>query len=626
MSSSLQSGSEAPLILDWSPLLEQHPLAHFVYEVETLKLLAVNAAALLRYGCTQAEFLSQRLGDRLMAGELGRLRSFLIALPHGAQDLQQIVWVEKTHAGVALHADVRGLAGLWQGRAAKLCVVIDAGQRELLSVHADHGSANLDATGVVSTGEPGWLQGLRTASSDLWIVFDAEHRFAEVSDPHHPALTVPWDQRQGRRVVDALEPKAAQELLAYIQQAHATRQTQVLAYQRHAASGQLCSFEARYVALHGGRTLALIRDVTQTRLLEHRFQSLAEAAPIGIFLTDADGACTYTNAAWQTLFGLDAQQSQGHGWSTTLHPEDRGKVIRAWQHHAERKQSFDMEFRLQPIGQPPHVVWTRANPILTSDGTVSAHVGAVVDVTVARQLQAERQARAVAEEAGRQQSVFMSRASHELRTPLNAILGFGELLQRDPAVASGSAGTYVAHVLKAGRHMLALVDDLLELQRLQQDQRQPANERVAVGALLQASQQMLQPLADTAGVAIAVECVPSTAWHTDERMLRQILLNLGSNAIKYGGRGSTLTLAARELPRGLQVTVSDNGPGMTAEQVGRLFQPFDRLGQDRNGVPGTGLGLVITRQLATALGAQLALHSQYGAGTQAVITFQQPAA
>ena len=109
-------------------------------------------------------------------------------------------------------------------------------------------------------------------------------------------------------------------------------------------------------------------------------------------------------------------------------------------------------------------------------------------------------------------------------------------------------------------------------------------------------------------------------------MLRQIILNLGSNAIKYGGRGSTLTLAARVLPGGLELAVSDNGAGMTAEQVGRLFKPFDRLGQDRKGVQGTGLGLVISRQLADALGAQLVVHSQAGVGTQAVITFQSPAA
>ena len=623
MPTALQSGSEAPLILAWSSLLEQHPLAHFVYDVETFELLAVNPAALLRYGCSREAFLACRRGDFLMPGELDRLRAFLAALPHSAQAPQQTVWLEKNRAGQVMHADVRGLAGLWHGRPARLCVVVDASQRELLRSRVEQGQSALRSAAVArpEAQDPAWLQGLRVATPDLWLVFDAEQRFAEVSDPNHFALSAPWEDKRGRRVVDVEEPAVAQAMLAHIEQAHTTHQTQIHAYDRRVASGQLRSFETRCVALQGGRTLALVRDVTQIRLLEHRFQSLADAAPIGIYLTDAGGACTYTNPAWQALYGLDAAHSQGYGWSSTLHPDDRERVVRTWQHHAERKLSFDMEFRLLPPGQPVRVVWARASPILASDGSVTAHVGAVVDVTVARELQAERQARAVSEEAARQQMAFMSRASHELRTPLNAILGFGELLQRIPALAEAPGSVYIGHVLKAGRHMLALVDDLLELQSLQHELRRPAQDPVQVDELLRASQQMLQPMADLAGVAIEVSCTPAISWRSDERLLRQIMLNLGSNAIKYGGRGSTLRMAAQSRSGGLQITVDDNGPGMTAEQLQRLFKPFDRLGQDRLGVPGTGLGLVISRQLAGSLGAELVLHSGPGAGTQVVLSF-----
>lgn len=631
MPTASQSGSEAPLCLAWSTLLEQHPLAHFVYDVETFELLAANAAALVRYDCTREEFLACRRGDFLMPGELDRLRAFLTALPHQTQHPKQTVWLEKTRSGQMMHADVRGLAGQWQGRPARLCAVVDAGQRELLRSHVEQNQPALHSAawaqpeaqdqGSLQGSLQRSLQGLRAAIPDLWLVFDADHRYAEVSDPGHFALSAPWEDKHGRRLVDVEESAVAQAMLAHIEQAHATQQTQIHAYDRRVASGQLRSFETRCVALQGGRTLALVRDVTQIRLLEHRFQSLADAAPIGIYLTDPSGACTYTNSAWQALYGLDAAHSQGHGWSTTVHPEDRARVIRTWQHHAERKLSFDMEFRVLPPGQPPRVVWARANPILATDGSVSAHVGAVVDITVARELQAERQARAVSEEAARQQMAFMSRASHELRTPLNAILGFGELLQRDPALAGAPGNAYIGHVLKAGRHMLALVDDLLELQRLQHEQRRPAEDPVKMDEFLIASQQMLQPMADLAGVAIEVNCLEPVAWRTDDRLLRQIVLNLGSNAIKYGGRGSTLRLAARAWSGGLEVTVGDNGPGMTAEQVERLFKPFDRLGQDRNGVPGTGLGLVITRQLAESLGAELVLQSAPGAGTQVVLNF-----
>jgi PAS domain S-box-containing protein len=624
MPTTAQSDPEAPLILEWSPLLEGHPLAHFVYDVRTLELLAVNAAALLRYGCTRDEFLSSLRSDFLMPGEIERLHAFLDGLPDSARHPQQPVWLEKNRAGQVMHADVRGLAGIWQGRHARLASVVDAGQRELLRAFVGQAPATPEGAASAKADAMSWAEGLRVATPDLWLVFDAEQRYAEVSDPSHSALSAPWAEKIGRRLVDVTDPEMAQDVLAHIQQAHATRQTQIHTYERRVAAGQLHSFETRYVALQGGRTLALMRDVTQMRLLEHRFRALADAAPIGIYMTDPSGACTYTNAAWQALYGLDSTQSQGHGWSTTLHPQDLGKVIRAWQHHAERKQSFDMEFRVLPPGQPLRVVWARANPILDGDGTVVAHVGAVVDITMKQELQAERQARAVAEEAGRQQTAFMSRASHELRTPLNAILGFGELLQIDPVLVNAPAAAYVGHVLKAGRHMLALVDDLLELQRLQQDQRGPAHASVQVDELLRATQQMLQPMAQSAGVLIELVCPEPISWQTDERLLRQMVLNLASNAIKYGGKGSSLRLSAHLLPAGMEITVDDNGPGMTSEQLARLFKPFDRLGQDRLGVPGTGLGLVITRQMADVLGAELVLRSQAGTGTQGLIRFQTP--
>jgi signal transduction histidine kinase len=111
---------------------------------------------------------------------------------------------------------------------------------------------------------------------------------------------------------------------------------------------------------------------------------------------------------------------------------------------------------------------------------------------------------------------------------------------------------------------------------------------------------------------------------SDERGVKQILLNLGSNAIKYGGRGCRLRMSARAEPGAVLLTVTDTGRGMTAEQLQRLFQPFERLGQEAHQVGGSGLGLVISRQMAQALGGQLELHSSPGAGTQAVLRLPTP--
>jgi signal transduction histidine kinase len=240
-----------------------------------------------------------------------------------------------------------------------------------------------------------------------------------------------------------------------------------------------------------------------------------------------------------------------------------------------------------------------------------------VDVTQVRELEAARQARAVAEEAGRRQQAFMSRMSHELRTPLNAILGFGELLLQGP-VAAAQLQAYLGHIVDAGRHMLALVDDLLELQRIEQGRLELRPAPVDVVALLDGCLQMLAPLAARHACALQRQGDAAVVLTTDERALRQIVLNLGSNALKYGGRGGVVALHVQATPDGgLTLHVSDRGPGLTPEQLERLFQPFERLGQERAGIAGSGLGLVITRQLAQALGGTLVLRSTPGQGTVA---------
>jgi signal transduction histidine kinase len=183
----------------------------------------------------------------------------------------------------------------------------------------------------------------------------------------------------------------------------------------------------------------------------------------------------------------------------------------------------------------------------------------------------------------------------------------------------GNPGTYLGHVLKAGRHMLALVDDLLELQRIEQGRLQPAMAPVDLDELLAGSVQMLVPMSDEAGVGLEPPRAVGLVVHSEARSLRQIVLNLGSNAIKYGGSGCTVSIGARAEGGQAVIRVADTGPGMAPEQLQRLFQPFERLGQERRGVVGSGLGLVISRQLAQALGATLELDSAPGQGTVATL-------
>jgi PAS domain S-box-containing protein len=728
--------------LQWGPWLQAHPLAHFVYDPESLQMLAANEAALQRYGYSREQFLALTRADTLLPGELQPLRDFLAALPSSTQATHQRVWLERTRSGQVLHADVRGMQVLFDGRVARLAAVVDAGARAVLAARAGQADDLLAVAGrmaqlggwtldlqarrvrwsdevcalhevppgteseldaaiayypgdaalilraavlrcmqdgtaidmelplVGARGTQRWVRvvgaavrddagrivrihgaqqditarkqdamalldsrarmaALLAALPDLWLVLDAEGRFVEVSNPEHPSLMAPWAQTQGRHLRDVLPPALADRLQQLLLAAHATGQAQGHQYSLPVRSGELRALEARCVALPGGRSMAVIRDLTETVQLEQRFHAMAEAAPIGIFTTGLGADCTYTNPAWQALFELPGEQSLGRAWTRRLHPDDRARVLADLKAQAATAPAMEMEFRLVLPGAGLRHVAARARPVHGPGGDLVGFVGAATDITQARELQAERQAHAVAQEAGRRQTVFMSRMSHELRTPLNAILGFGELLQQVGSVADPRAQTYVAYVVQAGRHMLALVDDLLELQRLNDGRVQLKPVLLDVQTLLHDCADMLRPLADSAGVNMAVADEPACMVRCDERCLRQIVLNLGSNAVKYAGRGAQVQLVANldaadagsggPARSGLVLSVADTGAGMTAAQVQRLFQPFDRLGQEAGKLPGSGLGLVITRQLAQLMGGDVAISSQPGQGTTATV-------
>ena len=466
---------------------------------------------------------------------------------------------------------------------------------------------------------------LLAAIPDLWMVIDAKGCYAEVSDRHHPALSSPWDEKLGRPLVETIDVDLVEPITRLMALAHSSGQPQSHHYEMTVRGGPRRSLEARYVALDGGRTMLLIRDVTEQVLLEQRFELMAQAAPVGIFMTDAAGDCSYTNAEWQRLFGLSLAASLGTGWTAAVHPDDRARVQAAWQESARDVRPFEAEFRVHGPHGVERRVAARSSPIVQADTRLGGHVGTVVDVTQARELEAARQAQALAEATGRQQAAFMSRVSHELRTPLNAILGFGQLLQHGAVLPDARAQLYVGHVVTAGRHMLALVDDLLELQRLEQGALQPQPVPLDLASLLAACADLLRPAAAQAGVTVEVDAAAGLLIVSDERCLRQIMLNLGSNAIKYAGRGAHLTLRARADDGAAVLSVVDNGRGMSPDQVQRLFKPFERLGQEASGQPGSGLGLVITRQIALLLGAEVHIASQLGVGTVATLRFVEAA-
>jgi signal transduction histidine kinase len=210
-------------------------------------------------------------------------------------------------------------------------------------------------------------------------------------------------------------------------------------------------------------------------------------------------------------------------------------------------------------------------------------------------------------------SQAFSRASHELRTPLNAILGFGQLLALDEL--NDSQRHSVDQIVAGGRHLLALIEDLLDVSRL--DAKGLELRPVEIGAQIDDAVSLCAPLAAGESLTVTVDTGDEPLWaFADPRRLKQVLLNLISNAINYNRHGGSITVRARpDSADGVRLDVIDSGIGMTFQQLSRLFQPFERLDAPLRGIGGNGLGLAVSRALVEAMDGTIDVASTPGAGS-----------
>jgi len=282
--------------------------------------------------------------------------------------------------------------------------------------------------------------------------------------------------------------------------------------------------------------------------------------------------------------------------------------------------------------------WSPLNtPVLGADGDLAYIIHRVEDVTEFVRLQErgsqqqQRNARMEAEilqrsmelqEANRQlraadaaKSEFLSRMSHELRTPLNAILGFGQLLELDEL--SDQQHDSLAHMLSGARHLLALINEVLDIAAIEAGGLQVSLEPVAVAEVVAEAVMLMRPLADQHGILLVGPDQPCADQVLGDRQrLKQVLLNLLSNAVKYNRVGGSVELACDHVAAGrLRITVADTGPGIPPDALDRLFVPFERLERDQGAVEGTGLGLPLSQRLARAMGGTLDLTSVPGQGS-----------
>jgi PAS domain S-box-containing protein len=229
-------------------------------------------------------------------------------------------------------------------------------------------------------------------------------------------------------------------------------------------------------------------------------------------------------------------------------------------------------------------------------------------------------ARDAAEAASKAKSDYLSRMSHELRTPLAAIIGFADLLLLDER---GRGRQGLEAILRAGEHLLAIVDDILDIARIESGKLTLSLEPVSLVPLVEECCHLIAVSAEARGIRLSCE-VPGTWVLADEHRLNQVILNLLSNAVKYNREGGEIVVSAVDRPGGrVRIAIRDTGEGIERDQMELLFRPFQRLGAERAGIKGTGLGLALSRQLAEAMGGSIGARSRPGTGSTFWIDLQR---
>ena len=355
------------------------------------------------------------------------------------------------------------------------------------------------------------------------------------------------------------------------------------------------------------------------RQREEMLQAVISASPDIISIVESDGRVRSSSQAFHDILGYDAAELKGQPALDLelIHPDDRAAMAQRME-EVMNGQGQTTPLRLRCRHADGHWVVLEANgrAIRDAEGRTTGLVSVTRDVSAQAELEsALMEAKEQAERANNAKSEFLSRMSHELRTPLNAILGFGQLLEMDGLKLEQQES--VGQVLRAGRHLLRLIDEVLDIARIEAGRLAISLEPVCVSDAVTESVDMIRPLAVERGIRLDIDPGRCSFYvHADRQRLKQVLLNVLSNAVKYNREGGFVTLSCmRASDNRVGISVTDTGAGIRQQDIPRLFSPFDRLGAENTSVDGTGLGLALSKRLAQAMGGDIRADSVPGEGS-----------
>lgn len=460
----------------------------------------------------------------------------------------------------------------------------------------------------------------------------------------------------GERAHDAIRAGATEQAIAQLHSSARTIDTRLtpleaeFSFRLGEASRQvgfvLLALNLGAAAVLGGILIAFTRQRLRERAAaEREIARLLDTVGDAVICVDTQRRIVLFNRAAEAIFRSPARERLGTEVAALAAAQEHSRLETLIDEAAPADSGEDLVLRVHDLRAQ------RADgtsfPAEVSTSAVRTRIGPVTtivlrDVSDQERARAEREARLALEAANQAKSGFLSSMSHELRTPLNAVIGFARLMAMDETSPLREEDRRrIEHIEHAGSHLLALVNDVLDLSRIEAGQMTVSLEPVDAAAVAervlimtaQAAMEArvrLSPLATTDdpqnAAGNAVDRAPPRFVLADRVRLQQVLINLVSNAVKYTPAGGQVDLTLRSREDCVDIIVSDTGKGMTPEQLAHLFEPFNRLGAERSKVEGTGIGLVLTRQFVALMNGRLGVDSAPGLGTRVTVSLCAAAA
>ena len=412
--------------------------------------------------------------------------------------------------------------------------------------------------------------------------------------------------------------------------------------ERHIGKGDSFLFENRYLSIDGSCRwfswsvttviqeqlfYCAARDITERKQSEIEQKRLNERAQLALDAGNL-GDWIWNAATNQVVLGVRSAKIYGlpvgvpitrEQMRELLSPEDAEYARKAWDQALVERTPYNNEYRVnRTVGGQCWVSMT-GRGIYAEDGTILGMTGVMQDISERKLIESKLHgAIAFAEKANHAKSDFLSSMSHELRTPLNAILGFAQLLESSKPPPTSAQTLRIEQIIKAGWYLLELINEILDLALIESGKVSLSRESVSLISVIQECQAMMEPQAQQRDIKLTFRPFDNTWFvYADRTRLKQVLINLLSNAIKYNREHGTIEVSCSSNTLGhLRISIKDSGSGLSTEHLTQLFQPFNRLGQEYGSEEGTGIGLVVTKQLVELMSGSIGVESTVGVGSE----------